>query len=266
MYNCVHYRYKYAPGLVGKSSLFGTGQDNIYLNAREYIESFMAEPPEGIPSPLQCSGVITPQINEEQARKIAAKWLGSDTKPFISSEKIRFGKAVMLYYPFWKYVREDGGTDVAVYRPACGMLLSGMQDMQRSYTMITPIPEDADIVPATVYSHVYYPDLYGIARGEELIGIPIWLISYKVKKSIYMVEVDGETGDVYEEWHPLKAPVDWKKTAGIVLIPMLVLSGVAVFVSPWLFFLVAAVVIFFLYKSEMLGVIDLKREEGKDGS
>ncbi len=79
-----------------------------------------------------------PLIDEERAREIVREWLESDTHPFIPDDKMRFGKAVMLYYPFWKYSREDGGADVTVYRPACGTLLSGLQ---RENTEIIPIPE-----------------------------------------------------------------------------------------------------------------------------
>jgi len=226
----------------------------------------MAETPEGRPAPLQCSGVVDPLIDEARAREIVREWLESDTKPFIPDDKIRFGKAVMLYYPFWKYSREDGGTDVTIYRPACGTLLSGLQNLQRFDIKSSPVPDDANILPATIYSSVYYPELHGIARAEELIGIPLWLISYKVKNSIYMVEVDAESGMVYEEWHPIKEPVNWRKTAMIASIPVMILSLIAVYFSPWLFLLVAALLIFFLYQSEMLGVINLKRKEGKDGA
>ncbi len=159
----------------------------------------MAETPEGIPAPLQCSGVADPLIDEARAREIVREWLESDTKPFIPDDKIRFGKAVMLYYPFWKYTREDDGTDVTIYRPAFGTLLSGLQNLQRFDIKSSPVPDDANILPATIYSSVYYPELHGIARAEELIGIPLWLISYKVKNSIYMVEVDAESGMIYEE-------------------------------------------------------------------
>ena len=144
---------------------------------------------------------------------IPASALESDTNPFIPKDKIRFGKAVMLYYPFWKYIREDGCLDVTVYRPAGGTLLSGLQNMHREDNEIAPVPEEANILPATIKSCVYYPELHGIARAEELIGIPLWLISYKVKNSIYMVKVDAASGKIYEEWHPIKEPVNWRKNA-----------------------------------------------------
>ena len=69
---------------------------------------------------------------------------------------------------------------------------------------------------------MYYPELHGIARAEELIGIPLWLISYKVKKSIYMIEVDAASGKIYDEWHPIKEPVNWRKTALIACIPLMI--------------------------------------------
>ncbi len=46
----------------------------------------------------------------------------------------------------------------------------------------------------------------------------------------------------------------------------MILSLTAVYFSPWLFLLVAGLLIFFLYQSEMLGMISLKRKEGKDGA
>ncbi len=44
-----------------------------------------------------CSRVIPPQIDEETARGIVRKWLGSDQIPFVPIEKVRFGKAVLVY-------------------------------------------------------------------------------------------------------------------------------------------------------------------------
>lgn len=124
----------------------------------------MAETSEGIPAPLQCSGVIAPRIDEARAREIVREWVESDTKPFIPDDKIGFGKAVMLYYPFWKYSREDGGTDVTIYRPAFGTLLSGLQ---RDGSETIPVPDDANILPATIYSSVYYPALADQLQSEK---------------------------------------------------------------------------------------------------
>lgn len=226
----------------------------------------MADTPDGNAAPLTCSGVIPPLINEEKIREIVRKWLDSKINPFIRDSEIRIGKAVLIYYPFWKFSREDGGEDVIVYRPACGTLLPGMQNMARENTKTMPVPEDANILPVTAYSSVYLPDLHGIARGEELIAIPFWLVSYKVKNSIYMITADGETGVIYPSWHPVKEPVNWKKTALIAFIPMALISILAVYVSPWFFLFVIALLIFFFYQSQMIGVIDLKCKEGKDGA
>jgi hypothetical protein len=215
-----------------------------------------------------CSSAIAVSINEEQARTIVQSWLdashdGSNEK---NRRKVRFGKAVLVYYPFWKYRYEDGGEDKVIFKPACGTLLTGQQNMQRADTAGYPVTEDLGILPVTVNSSVYLPELHGIHRSEELIAIPLWLISYKEGKSIYMVEVDGENGTVYEEWHPVRETVNWKKTAAIIFIPMAILSFLAAFFSPWIFILAALLLIFFLYQSNMLSMINLKRKEGKDGA
>ena len=226
----------------------------------------MADTPNGIPVPLVCSGAATSLIDEKRAREIAGEWLDGEKNPFIPDETIQFGKAVLIYYPFWKFSREDGGEDVVVYRPACGTLLSGLQDLKREETRVVPVPKDANILPATVFSTVYLPELHGIARGEELIGIPLWMISYKVKNSIYMMVVDGESGEVYPGWHPVKEPAVWKRTAITAFIPMVLLSMTAVYISPWFFILAAGLLIFFLYRSRMFGMMKTNSAEGKNGS
>ena len=228
----------------------------------------MADTPEENRPVPEYSGVIASRIGEEEARDTVRRWLGSDLIPFIPEEKIRFGKAVLIYYPFWRYIREDGGENKIIYRPACGTLLTGLQNLRRddSDAAIQDVPPDAKILPATVASSVYLPELHGIARSEELIGIPLWLISYKVKHAIYMVEVDAASGVLYPEWHPIKEPVNWKKTALTAFLPMLLLSLVAVYFNPWIFLLVILILIVFLYQSEMLGIINLKEKEEKNGS
>ncbi|HJJ48114.1 MAG TPA: hypothetical protein O0X39_03860 [Methanocorpusculum sp.] len=219
-------------------------------------------------TPLICSSALAVNVEEDKAREIVQSWLdeshnGSNEK---NRRKVRFGKAVLVYYPFWKYRYEDGGEDKVIFKPACGTLLTGQQNMQREDTAGYAVPEDLSILPATVNSSVYLPELHGIHRSEELIAIPLWLISYKEGKSVYMVEVDAENGTIYEEWHPVRETVNWKKTATIIFIPMLVISMLAAFFSPWLYILAALLLIFFIYQSNMLSMINLKRKEGKDGA
>lgn len=228
----------------------------------------MADAREGTTSQERpvCSRVIPPQIDEETACRIVRKWLGSDQIPFVPIEKVRFGKAVLVYYPFWRYRREDGGEDKTIYRPACGTLLTGLQNI-KYYTDAGSIetPEDAVVLPATVDSSVYLPELHGIARGEELIGVPLWLISYKMKHNIYMVEVEAHSGMILPEWHPIKEPVNWKKTALTAFIPMFLLSLVAIYFNPWIFVIVVILLFIFLYQSEMLGIITMKEREETHG-
>ncbi|HJJ27928.1 MAG TPA: hypothetical protein O0X70_00875 [Methanocorpusculum sp.] len=217
---------------------------------------------------LVCSSAITVSVDEEEARSLVQSWLdaaqdGSNEK---NKHKVQFGKAVLVYYPFWKYRYEDGGENKVIFKPACGTLLTGQQNMQRKDTQGYDVTEDMRILPVTVNSSVYLPELHGIHRFEELIAIPLWLISYKEKKSIYMVEVDGETGKIYEEWHPVRETVNWKKTATIIFVPTAVISFLAAFFSPWLFILAVMLLIFFIYQSNMLSMINLKRREGKDGA
>jgi hypothetical protein len=149
-----------------------------------------------------CSRVILPQIDEETACDIVNKWLGSDQISFVQSEKIRFGKTIMVYYPFWCYRRKDGGEDKTICRPACGTLLTGLQNMKYYRDAeIIETPKNAIILPVTVDSSVCLPELHRIARGEELNGLPLWLISYKMKRNIYMTGVEAYSGVIFPEWN-----------------------------------------------------------------
>lgn len=167
--------------------------------------------------------------------------------------------------PFWRYVREDGGEIKILYRPACGTFLNGLQDIHRPNITVEEIPDDIDVIPATIDASVHLPELYGIARSEQLVAIPLWLISYKVGHSIHMVEVDGVSGEVYPEWHPIKEPVNWRRTAIISFVPMFILSAAAVYLNPWIFFIVLILLAIFIYQSEMLGIINLRHKEEQNG-
>jgi hypothetical protein len=241
---------------------------NIYHPKHAYIHIFMADAREETTScerPV-CSRVNPPQIDERTARDIAHKWICSDKIPFVPNEKIRFGRAVMVYYPFWCYQREDGGKNKTIFRPACGTFLTGLQDMKYYHdAKIIETPKDAVILPVTVNASVYLPELHGIARGEELIGVPLWLISYKTKRNIYMIGVEAYSGSVLPEWHPIEEPVNWKKTAITALIPIFLVSFAAIYFNPWIFAIVAIMVFAFLYQSEMLGIITMKENEKSHG-
>lgn len=149
---------------------------NIYHPKNAYIHVSVADAPEKVLSyelPV-CSWVIPPQIDEEAARDIVHKWLNPDHIPFVQVEKIRFGKAVLVYYPFWRYIREDGGENKTIYRPACGTLLTSLQNIRRyDDAEIVATPAEVTILPVTVDASVYLPELHGIAREEELIGVPL---------------------------------------------------------------------------------------------
>jgi hypothetical protein len=213
-----------------------------------------------------CSRVILPQIDGETARGIVHKWLSSDQIPFVPNEKIRFGKAIMVYYPFWCYQREDGDEEKTICRPACGTLLTGLQNMKYHYDAeIIETPKDAIVLPVTVDSSVYLPELHGIARGEELIGVPLWLISYKMKRNIYMIEVEAYSSLILPEWSPIREPINWKKTALTAFIPMFLLSFIAIYFNPWIFVIVISMLLIFLYQSEMLGIVAMKEREETRG-
>lgn len=226
----------------------------------------MADIPKEPPAELTCTGIIAPRVSEEQARETAREWLESQAYPAVQKHGYRFGRAVMVYYPFWCFYREDGMENKIIYRPACGTLLTGLQSLPRMSCEASPVPEDASILPATIQSAVYHPELHGIPRDEKLIAVPFWLISYKIQNIIYMLKIDADTGVVMPEWHPVKEPVNWKKTALISFIPLCLISLAAVYVHPALFIFAAALVIFLFYQSEMIGAINLKRREGKNGS
>lgn len=214
----------------------------------------------------QCSGVYSLKIDKEEALSTAEKWIDENITNQRQKDGLKFGKAVLVYYPFWKYLREDGGKNKTIYRPACGTLLTGLQNMHREDSELIPMPEGIRLINPTVKSSVYLNEIHGIARGESLVAVPLWVISYKFKDIIYMVEVDGVNGTVYPEWHPIKEPVNWNKIALYCIIPMMILSLIAVGVAPWLFIVIVAAILVLIYYSKVISLINAKRKEGRDGT
>ena len=99
---------------------------------------------------------------------------------------------------------------------------------------------------------------FAIPRGERLVAVPFWLISYKIDKSVYMLKIDAETGEVLPEWHPYKESINWKKIAAAAFVPLVLISLTAVLLHPVLFILDAAVVILRLLGYEELAYYQAK--------
>lgn len=225
----------------------------------------MSETPLQNPEKPTVQAVFLPQIDEEGAKALACSWIESQN---LSSRKqpYRIGRAVMVYYPFWEFVREDGNETKTIYRPACGTLMTDLQKLTRSSPPSEDFAGDITTLPATVDAAYYYPETHGISRGERLTAVPFWLISYKIDKSVYMLKIDAETGAVMPEWYPYKESVNWKKIALIAFIPLVLISLTAVLLHPVLFILDLVFVIFLVYQSRMFSLIRVKSEEGKNGS
>lgn len=230
-----------------------------YIISHEKYYIFMADKSK---KPLNAEFVQKPETSEEEAKSIAERWISENILK--KKETFRFGKAVLVYYPFWRFLREDGNELKIICRPACGTLLS---DIQTLSPKSEPVPiADEKILPSTINASYYYSSLYGIPRGEMLVGIPFWLISYKYQNSIYMLKIDAESGTVIPEWHAFKDPMNWVKIALMAFLPIMIISLLAVLFHPAIFIAGAIYLIILLCYSKMLAILNTKREEGKDGA
>ena len=221
----------------------------------------MAYTPPKAADKLDIQAAVLPQIDEERAKELTREWIESNNLP-PKKQSYRIGKAVMVYYPFWEFIREDGSKIKTLYRPACGTLMTDLQKMNRTKSLTEDIPENLTTLPISINASYYYPEIHGIPRGERLVAVPFWLISYKINKSIYMLKIDAETGLVLPEWHPFKEHVNWRKIALVAFIPLVLISMTAILLHPALFILDAAVVIFLVYQSRMFSLINEKKEGG----
>lgn len=217
-------------------------------------------PPKAADKP-DIQAAVLPQIDEERAKELTREWIESNNLP-PKKQSYRIGKAVMVYYPFWEFIREDGSKIKTLYRPACGTLMTDLQKMNRTKSLTEDIPENLTTLPISINASYYYPEIHGIPRGERLVAVPFWLISYKINKSIYMLKIDAETGLVLPEWHPFKEHVNWRKIALVAFIPLVLISMTAILLHPALFILDVAVVIFLVYQSRMFSLINEKKEGG----
>ena len=217
-------------------------------------------PPKAADKP-DIQAAVLPQIDEERAKELTREWIESNNLP-PKKQSYRIGKAVMVYYPFWEFIREDGSKIKTSYRPACGTLMTDLQKMNRTKSLTEDIPENLTTLPISINASYYYPEIHGIPRGERLVAVPFWLISYKINKSIYMLKIDAETGLVLPEWHPFKEQVNWRKIALVAFIPLVLISMTAILLHPALFILDVAVVIFLVYQSRMFSLINEKKEGG----
>jgi len=218
------------------------------------------------------STIFTAKITDkEEAISLAEEYL-NEIRPDASwrkGEPYRIGKAAIVYYPFWQFTQEDGGVVKTIYKPAFGTIMTNIQE----FVDIDGIEEKTGIIPnmldATLDAEYYYPYLNGINRGEKLIGIPFWLVSYKMMKSIYMMKILAINGEVIPEWHPIKETVNWAKIILLSFVPVLILSILGILLHPTIFILVAAYIIYLIYESNMLSLLKKKRtteEEGEENA
>ncbi len=221
----------------------------------------MAYTPPKAADKTDIQAAVLPQIDEERAKELTREWIESNNLP-PKKQSYRIGKAVMVYYPFWEFIREDGSKIKTLYRPACGTLMTDLQKMNRTKSLTEDIPENLTTLPISINASYYYPEIHGIPRGERLVAVPFWLISYKINKSIYMLKIDAETGLVLPEWHPFKEQVNWRKIALVAFIPLVLISMTAILLHPALFILDVAVVVFLVYQSRMFSLINEKKEGG----
>jgi len=203
----------------------------------------------------------------DEAIEISNKYL-EDIRPDASwrkGEPYRLGKAVLVYLPFWQFKREDGNELKTIYRPAFGTIMSNIQKLEN----IDGEEENTELLPnmieVSLNAEYYYPTLNGIPRDEKLIGIPFWFVSYKMLKSIYMMKILATNGEVIPEWHPIKETVNWTKIILLSFIPVLILSILGVTIHPLIFLIVAAYIIYLIYESNMLSLLDKKKKEEEKG-
>lgn len=211
------------------------------------------------------SAFVIPKIDETKARELACAWIESQNF-FTRKDTYRIGKAVMVYYPFWEFVREDGNNIKTLYRPACGTLMTDLQKYSLNGELSTDVPDNFTALPTTINSSYYHQYIHGIARGERLVAVPFWLISYKFEHSIFMLKIDAGDGSAMPEWHPFKESINWRKIALIAFIPLTIISFAAVLLHPALFVLDLAIVIYLIYRGKMFSIINAKRKEGNNGS
>ncbi len=214
------------------------------------------------PHSLIVKKIQRPRVNEKEAKFLTEIWLEKNILK--KKETARIGKAVLVYYPFWRYMREDGPETKIICKPAFGTILSDIQTLTPKNEPIDA--GDEEILPPTINASYYYPQLYGLPRGEMLVGIPFWLISYKYKSSVCMLKIDAESGKVIPEWHPFKDPVNWKKIALLAFIPTFIICALAVLIHPVFYAVAAVYLLALLWHSKMLAILNTKREEGIDGS
>ena len=217
---------------------------------------------------LQISSILTPEITQVEAAIDIAKNYLSEISPdagWKKTEPFRIGKAVLIYCPFWQFTREDGSKIRKIYRPAFGTILTDVQEMEGLTEEEIQPTSDMNTIAPTLNAEYYYPTVYGIPRGEKIVGIPFWLISYKMEKSIYMLKINATNGEIIPEWHPIKETVNWAKIIMLSFIPVLVLTTLSILVHPAIFILVAAYVIYLIYASNMLSLLNKKRRAEEEG-
>ncbi|MBQ1179730.1 MAG: hypothetical protein IIX51_04040 [Methanocorpusculum sp.] len=142
----------------------------------------MADTPPKPAEKPNIQAAVLPQIDEERAKELAREWIESNNLP-PKKQSYRIGKAVMVYYPFWEFIREDGSKIKTSYRPACGTLMTDLQKMNRTKSLTEDIPENLTTLPISINASYYYPEIHGILLHPALFILDAAVVIFIVYQS-----------------------------------------------------------------------------------
>ncbi|MCD6383316.1 MAG: zinc ribbon domain-containing protein, partial [Thermoplasmata archaeon] len=161
--------------------------------------------------------VIPFRIDEKSAELIFRRWASGPMKAR-GLENAWIREVKKYYFPVYRFVRDVGGREVVLVRPAKSTLLPGMNMLK-----IPPgdmkifdynfSPGDAEVLQPDLTMGYYLPALEGKAREQALVYFPIYHIRYSFLGGDYEAVVDGSTGEVFSSYFPPREVTPYRAVA-----------------------------------------------------